>query len=218
MAGRPWGRRLLLGIGLCWAITMSFIAPSFSASGETSRALALINSSRQNAGLPPVSGDSSLNSAAQRHAQRMAAEGRIYHSSFSGTSDSTSWGENVGRGPDVDSVHRAFMSSSTHRGNILNRSFTHVGVGVAAYSGGVMVVHDFVGRPGSVSSAPAPVASKPRVRVASKASAAPAPPPPPPPPPPVAEMVGGQVGAGGPFSCGIRDIDIPPEEGGSPEP
>jgi len=142
----------------------------------------------------------------------MAAEGRIFHSNFSGTSDSNSWGENVGRGPDVDSVHRAFMSSSTHRGNILNKTFTHVGVGVAAYSGGVMVVHDFVGRPGSVSAVPQTEA-KPRVRVANRTPAAPAPPPP---PLPVAEMVGGRVEVGGAFSCGMRDIDIPPEEGGSP--
>ncbi|MBW3588131.1 MAG: CAP domain-containing protein [Actinobacteria bacterium] len=213
MAGRPRGRRLLLGIGLCWAITISFIAPSFSASGGSARALSLINSSRQSAGLAGVSGDSSLNSIAQRHAERMAAEGRIFHSSFSGTSDANSWGENVGRGPDVDSVHRAFMSSSTHRGNILNKTFTHVGIGVAAYSGGVMVVHDFVGRAGSVVQQ---TQSKPRVRVANRTPAAPAPPPPPPPPPPVAEMVGGRVEVGGAFSCGIRDIEIPPEEGGSP--
>lgn len=213
--GRPWGRGLLLGLVICLAVTTIFIAPSFSAGADASRSLALINSARQSSGLPPLAGDSSLNSMAQQHAQRMAARGSIYHSGFSGTGDARSWGENVGRGPDVDSVHRAFMSSSTHRANIMNRGFTHAGVGVAPYSGGVMVAQMFVGRAGYV--APAPRApAKPRVAVASKPAVALAPPPPPPPPAPVAEVVGGQVAEGGGhfFYCGIRDIDIPPEEGG----
>ncbi|MBC7172111.1 MAG: hypothetical protein H5U40_06790, partial [Polyangiaceae bacterium] len=40
--------------------------------------------------------------------------------------------ENVGRGPSAVDVHRGFMASPGHRGNLLNEGATHIGVGVVA--------------------------------------------------------------------------------------
>ena len=69
---------------------------------------------------------------ARRHAARMAAEGRLHHNPSLG-SEVQGWqavGENVGVGDSVESIHRAFMDSPTHRDNIVSPTFTQVGMGV----------------------------------------------------------------------------------------
>lgn len=69
-------------------------------------------------------------------------------------------GENIAGGPrlgmttgfaSIEQAHAALMNEppyqENHRGNILNPSFTHVGVGIALNSDGRMVItQDFVGR------------------------------------------------------------------------
>jgi cysteine-rich secretory family protein len=155
-------------------------APAQAISGSASRLYSLINGDRSSRGLSPLQLDSTLNSIAQAHAELMASQGRIFHNASypSGAGAWFAFGENVGTSSSVDSVEKAFMASSTHRANILNSNFTHVGVGVAATSSGVMVVEDFLARPGGAQPAPAP--ARPRAVTQSQ----PAPPPPPPPPPP----------------------------------
>jgi hypothetical protein len=136
--------------------------------------------------------DSTLNAIAQAHAESMASQGRIFHNASypSGAGAWFAYGENVGYATSVDSVEKAFMASSTHRANILSPVYTHVGVGVATWSGGVMAVEDFLARPGAA--APAPV----RPRAVSPPKPAPPPPAPPlpepapPPPPPRAHVTG----------------------------
>ena len=55
--------------------------------------------------------------------------------------------ENVGRGWSMAQVHQAFLGSSGHRANILNRRMTHIGVGVAQSSNGeYFVVQAFMDR------------------------------------------------------------------------
>ena len=51
-----------------------------------------------------------------------------------------SYGENVGCGQSVDSLHRLLMASSGHRANILGELFTDVGVGVDITADGTMWV------------------------------------------------------------------------------
>jgi hypothetical protein len=105
----------------------------------------------------------------------MAAQGRVYHNPYMpGQAGSwREWGENVGGGGSVDDIHNAFMNSSEHRANILGPAYNLIGIGVASWSGGVMVVEDFVARDG--------VAGQ---YVAPRVVAAPPPPPPSPPAPP----------------------------------
>src|SRR5919108_320111 len=52
-----------------------------------------------------------LADVARRHAARMAAENRLHHNPNPGdeVQDWEMVGENVGRGPSVEAVHRAFM-------------------------------------------------------------------------------------------------------------
>jgi hypothetical protein len=63
----------------------------------------------------------------------MIEAGDLFHStSAEMASYSSNWelmGENVGLGPDVTSVHEAFMRSTSHRSNILGE-FDRIGVGI----------------------------------------------------------------------------------------
>ena len=79
----------------------------------------------------------------------MAARRSIYHDSNL-TSEVRGWraiGENVGRGPTVSAVHRAFMSSSSHRAHILSGRYKQIGTGVVKGSDGYLYVTEvFVDR------------------------------------------------------------------------
>ena len=86
---------------------------------------------------------------ARRQAARMAAQRRPFHNPDLGR-EVTGWqlvGENVGRGSTVAGIHRAFMSSSSHRANILSRGFTEIGMGTAVDAHGVLYVAQVFRRP-----------------------------------------------------------------------
>jgi hypothetical protein len=111
-----------------------------------------------------------LTAVARRHAQDMAASGRLGHSGNLG-GEVGGWrklAENVGTGASADEVHASFMASATHRANILDPAFSEVGVGVAWRDGRIWVAEVFRAPAG----APAPTQPP-----------APAPPPPPRPAP-----------------------------------
>lgn len=125
-----------------------------------------------------VRGD--LTAVARNHASRMAARRSYYHNPNLG-SEVSGWqavAENVGKGSDAGSLHRAFMASSGHRRNILSSTYTEVGVGTATDSGGTLYVVQIFRLPSGGSSyrapAPAPTArassTGTRVRVPARAS------------------------------------------------
>lgn len=131
-------------------------------SGVEARFVQLINAERAKAGLPALRVADDLIGVGRRHAVRMAEQDHLHHNPNLG-SDVKGWdkvGENVGRGPDIDRVHAAFMASEGHRRNILDPEWTEVGVGVEMVEGGLWVTELF--------------------RLPSGSSAAPPPPPPPP--------------------------------------
>ncbi|MBV8929616.1 MAG: hypothetical protein JO152_10875, partial [Mycobacteriaceae bacterium] len=57
----------------------------------------------------------------------------------------TTLGENVGVGPDVDGVHRAFMNSPRHRAGILSPRYHSMGIGIAVRNGMVFIAQEFRG-------------------------------------------------------------------------
>jgi uncharacterized protein YkwD len=65
-------------------------------------------------------------------------------------------GENVGVGGSVASLHKAFMSSPSHRANVLSSTFIHFGVGTkrAGDRMWVTVVFESVRNPGTRLSMP----------------------------------------------------------------
>jgi uncharacterized protein YkwD len=123
--------------------------------------LCLVNSERAGAGIPPLVDHAQLAAAAQGHADDMAAQGYVDHTSRDGrTFDQrirnagyagTGMAENIAWGSSHLGTPRqivgAWMNSSGHRANILNGALSDSGVGVAPRTptgaAGGTYVHDF---------------------------------------------------------------------------
>ena len=132
-------KRTLVLVAIIAVFVTAFAVPAFA--GPAGQFVGKINASRAAAGLSPVESYWDLSDDARRHSDLMADRGEIFHSSNLG-SVTTGWeklGENVGVGLDVDSLHAAFMDSSSHRGNILG-DYNYVGVGVTIDGDGFMWV------------------------------------------------------------------------------
>ena len=121
------------------------LAPA-AAGAETSadlELLVLINESRSQVDLPPVTMLGDLVDDARRHTDAMIEAGDLYHSSTRElTGYTTDWsllGENVGLGPTPAALHRAFMLSPTHAENVLG-PFSSVGIGSRRTSDGTLYV------------------------------------------------------------------------------
>jgi uncharacterized protein YkwD len=113
-----------------------------------------INSARGRArGL--LRGDWDLNQVALKHTREMIARSRLYHTPENAFRRRvTNWsllGENVGAGESVKQLHRAFMNSSAHRSNAMNKTFNRIGVGALRAEGRLWVTIIFEARsnPGS---------------------------------------------------------------------
>jgi uncharacterized protein YkwD len=110
--------------------------------GEAERELFdLVNGARKQQGLPPLVSDRRLAAIARAHSREMASTGQVAHVSprtgsaedrlaRAGLSPSLA-AENVGRAATAAQAHRGFMGSPGHRGNVLDRQVTAVGIGVA---------------------------------------------------------------------------------------
>ena len=122
----------------------------------------LVNASRATNGAGPLAESPELDVMARAQAARMAARGEIYHNPNLGSDATASglhWlrvGENVGVGPDIPTIHAAFLASPHHRDNLLFPGYTLMGMGVAPgtgnMSGMMFVAHVFA----QVSAAPRP--------------------------------------------------------------
>lgn len=143
---------------------------------------ARIAQERAAAGLAGLSPAADLRDVARRHAQRMLERGTPFHNPNLG-SEVTGWSivaENVGYGPDVDSIHRMFMQSREHRDIILMAEVTEIGVGVVRSDDGQLWVVEVFRRP-EAAPAPAPPPpppsnASPAAPVTSPPTVAPAPP------------------------------------------
>ena len=131
--------------------------------------LELINADRASAGVQPLAGDGALNLAADNHSQWMIDADVFSHTGANGSSPTArmqaagyaftgAWsnGENIGwmslRAPEgyadeLQQLHAGLMNSPGHRANLLNGTFTEVGLGfqVGEYQGwqGAFVTEDF---------------------------------------------------------------------------
>ncbi|HZQ85068.1 MAG TPA: CAP domain-containing protein [Acidimicrobiales bacterium] len=120
----------------------------------------LINALRASKGLGTLTVDSNLTSIARNWSQQMANAGTISHNpNFPNqvTSDWQMLGENVGQGYTVQSLFDAFVASPHHYENLVEPSFTRVGVGVVVTaSGQIFTSHQFMSLRSGGGSAPAP--------------------------------------------------------------
>ncbi|MFD5102124.1 sigma-70 family RNA polymerase sigma factor [Streptomyces albidochromogenes] len=108
---------------------------------------ALVNTERGKNGCGPVSQNSRLDTAAQRHSADMAARDFFDHTNPDGAGPGervtdagyawSTYGENIAMGQRTPAqVMESWMNSSGHRANILNCSFKEIGVGMHDASGG----------------------------------------------------------------------------------
>lgn len=134
------------------------IAEAAPDAGLEARFVELINSERASAGLPSLRVADDLIGVGRRHAVRMAEREDLHHNPNLG-SDVSGWdkvGENVGKGPDIDRIHAAFMASEGHRRNVLDPDWVEVGVGVEVVDGGLWVTELFRLPSGAAAASPQP--------------------------------------------------------------
>lgn len=150
-------------------------ASGASTSSMESEFVSRLNSLRAAKGLAPLAIDAELTGIGRRWAAKMASDGRISHNANFTNEVKQNWvklGENVGTGPDVRSIHDAFVASRTHYQNMVDAAFTRIGVGVViGPNGAIYTAHQFM-RLASDDAAAAPVAgSAPKSAVAKPAVA-----------------------------------------------
>lgn len=135
--------------------------------GMEAQFVSLINALRTSKGLGTLSVDANLTDIGRGWSQQMANAGTISHNpNFPNevTSDWQMLGENVGQGYTVQSLFDAFVASPHHYENLVEPSFTRIGVGVVVTaSGQIFTSHEFESLRSGGGSAPAPAATTPRV-------------------------------------------------------
>jgi len=219
---RAVGSLLALALALS-ALALAPASPAGASPGAESSFVSSINGLRAGRGLGSLSVDGSLVGVARAWATQMADAGRISHNPSLSSQVSLDWrrlGENVGVGPTVSGLHDAFVASPTHLANLVDASYTHVGVGVVERAGMLYTAHVFV--------AVAGVAPPPPPPPPPTATLPPPPAPPrgaPAPPAPAPSQPGGNQGQdeeyGGPVAPGAPDAPAaaaPPAPPAAPVP
>ncbi|WP_108671486.1 CAP domain-containing protein [Peribacillus acanthi] len=133
--------------------------PAASTSGAVSayeqKVVELTNAERAKAGLTALKLDTALSDVARKKSEDMKNKGYFSHTSptYGSPFDMmkqfgisyTSAGENIAQGQQSpEAVVQAWMNSEGHRANIMNSSFTHIGVGHVA--GGNYWTQMFIGK------------------------------------------------------------------------
>ena len=106
--------------------------------------VASTNALRAARGLPKLRVSPTLSKLAYRHSVAMARKDRLWHNDISSATNHWVWlAQNVGVGRSVASLQQAFMSSPTHRRNILRRKANLVGVGTYISKGRIWITVNF---------------------------------------------------------------------------
>jgi hypothetical protein len=129
--------------------------------GAESAFVAEINTLRAAHGVGPLRVYGELVGVARSWTDHMVADGGISHNGNLAGQVSAPWvklGENVGVGPSVDSLMKAFIASPGHYKNLVDPAFNYIGVGVTIGPDGSMyTTHDFMYLPDDAPvAAPAP--------------------------------------------------------------
>ncbi len=115
-----------------------------------------VNEERVKAGLAPLQVDLDLARVARAKSQDMVDNGYFDHDSPTYGSpfemmrefgiSYRAAGENIAKNSSVMGAHTALMNSEGHRANILNSSFTHVGIGIVGSGNMVTVTQMFISK------------------------------------------------------------------------
>lgn len=147
MANGPNGPEVLLNVPLFWGVDPTEKIPSWLGNIQAPPNLPpeqtlhyMINTSRKQQGLKPLEIDDQLNAVAQQKALLLAQNGQLAHLVGKNSPDEQLqaqgiafdlMAENIAQAADPASAHYLLMTSPSHRLAILNREFTHLGLGIA---------------------------------------------------------------------------------------
>jgi uncharacterized protein YkwD len=110
----------------------------------------MVNAERNAHGLGPVGWNDQLGGLAQRWSEHMAATGSFSHQNLGAILDNPAYAgfsglaENIshaGCGASAQQIHQSWMSSPSHRANILG-NYNAVGIGVACNGGDLYATED----------------------------------------------------------------------------
>lgn len=156
-------------------LVVPLASPAAADAGAEADFLARLNDLRENNGLAPLASHSELVSVARRWSSRMAGDNRLSHNSNLPNEVTADWeklAENVGVGPTVAEIHDAFVKSSSHRVNMVESAFTHIGVGVVTGPDGKLWVTHIFMRLGGAPAPPPKKAAPPATTTTTTTSAA----------------------------------------------
>jgi len=129
--------------GALLAMVLLAVAAAGCMPAEERTFLDRTNSLRSSVGVRALYEHDTLTNKAEAWAQYMARTGKLAHSNLSSNLYGLNWqalGENVGYSSPTSNtlltIHNAFVASAPHRANLVSRTFTHMGVGVARDSAG----------------------------------------------------------------------------------
>jgi uncharacterized protein YkwD len=124
-------------------------SPAHAGTGLRGEMFQLTNDDRADKDRRMLDLDTELSRFAMRHSQAMAEAGEVFHTerlvAKLKDKDWSAAGENVGVGPSLSGIEAAFMGSTPHRRNILNREYEDVAVGVVESDGNFWVTVIFYG-------------------------------------------------------------------------
>lgn len=133
-------RRPILGLV---ALVVVLLGAAACMPAEERTFLDRTNALRTSQGLRTLAEHDALTAKAEDWARHMAATGTLAHSKLSAGLEGVAWtavAENVGvsvpTGDTLLTLHEALAASPTHRRNMLDGRFTHMGVGVARSADG----------------------------------------------------------------------------------
>ena len=152
-----FGVTAALGLGALAALAPQCAPPAPPTLQE--QVITITNQDRAAYGLGPVSANSALTNAAQAHSNDQAWANTMSHTGTDGSNAAarisragyrySAWGENVAAGyGDPAAVMTAWMNSPGHRANILNGTYTQIGIGLAYATNGTPYFTMELGRPG----------------------------------------------------------------------
>lgn len=126
----PCVRRSVLAGGV---VVVLALVLSACMSQEQTHAHDALNRDRHAHRLAALPTHDALNKKAQAWAEKIARDNRLSHSNLAQGLPGCyrAAGENVGYNTSVEAVQAGYMSSPTHRRNVLDRRWTHVGLGAA---------------------------------------------------------------------------------------
>ena len=103
----------------------------------------MVNQVRSAKLIAPLYRLTELDDIAKQHADKMAADDIVFHSSPSTIQEQFQrpcrrLGENVAKGVDVRTMHAKMLQNTANRNNILDRRFTHMGMATSRGSDGTL--------------------------------------------------------------------------------